>query len=66
MTYTDRPELVNTTPNMGTIFDAYYRTGLGFKNELDIDHKKHYDLPDYPRHFRMNEMSGNDFFKGVM
>ena len=66
MTYADRPELVSTTPNMGTIFDAYYRIGLGFKNELDIDHKKHYDLPDYPQRFRMNEMSGNDFFKGVM
>ena len=55
---TDKEGLVNTTPNMGTIFDAYYRIGLGFKNELDIDYKKRYDLPDYPQHFQLKEMLG--------
>ncbi len=55
---TDKEELVNTTPNMGTIFDANYRIGLGFKNELDIDYKKRYDLPDYPQHSQLKEMLG--------
>ena len=43
---------------MGKIFDAYYRIGLGFKNVLDIDYKKRYDLPDYPQHFQLKEMLG--------
>ena len=43
---------------MGQIFDAYYRIGIGFKNELDIEYKKHYELPDYPKNFNLNEISG--------
>lgn len=52
--YADRDEMIAASPNMGTIFDAYYRVGLGFKNELDIDCKKKFLLPDYPKSFDMN------------
>ena len=55
--YADRESLINTSPNMGTIFDAYYRVGLGFKNEFDMAFKKHYALPDYPQHFGLKEIS---------
>lgn len=53
----DMESLINTTPNMGTIFDAYYRVGLGFKNEFDMDYKRHYPLPDYPREFSLKGIS---------
>ena len=58
--YADRESLINTTPNMGTIFDAYYRVGLGFKNEFDIVYKRRYPLPDYPQRFGLKEISGED------
>lgn len=61
--YADRESLINTTPNMGTIFDAYYRVGLGFKNEFDMVHKRHYQLPDYPRQFALKEITGEDLSK---
>jgi lysozyme family protein len=44
---------------MGAIFDAYYHVGLGFKNELDLEHKKFYKIPDYPRSFELNELNGD-------
>lgn len=53
----DMASLINTSPNMGTIFDAYYRVGLGFKNEFDIAYKKHYSIPDYPREFSLKDIS---------
>ena len=53
----DMESLINTTPNMETIFDAYYRVGLGFKNEFDMDYKRHYSLPDYPREFSLKGIS---------
>lgn len=53
----DMASLINTSPNMGTIFDAYYRVGLGFKNEFDIEYKKHYSIPDYPREFSLKGIS---------
>lgn len=56
--YADKDLPICTTPNMAVVFDAYYRIGLGFKNELDIEYKKHYSLPDYPNHFELNEMTG--------
>lgn len=59
----DKEYTITTTPTMGSIFDAYYKVGLGFKNELDIDHKKYYKLPDYPDHFDVNEMTGEQFLK---
>ena len=49
--------IINTSSNMGTIFDAYYRVGLGFKNEFDIEYKRFYPLPDYPRKFSLNSIS---------
>lgn len=58
--YADMDTVVNTSPNMGTIFDAYYRVGLGFKDEFDIEYKKNYPLPDYPRHFEMSVITGKD------
>ena len=53
----DMESLINTSPNMGTIFDAYYRVGLGFKNEFDIAYKQYYTLPDYPRKFSLKDVS---------
>lgn len=58
--YADSESLINTASNMATVFDAYYHIGLGFKNEFDIEYKKHYPLPDYPRHFKLNEFSGEE------
>lgn len=55
--YADRDEMIAASPNMGTIFDAYYRVGLGFKKELDIDCKKKFQLPDYPKSFDMNVLT---------
>lgn len=55
--YADNDAMINTSPNMGTIFDAYYHTGLGFKNELDIDYKKGRMLDDYPKKFELGEIS---------
>ena len=53
----DMESSINTTPNMGTIFDAYYRVGLGFKNEFDLAYKQCYSLPDYPREFTLKAIS---------
>lgn len=53
----DMASLINTSPNMGTIFDAYYRVGLGFKNEFDMAYKQYYTLPDYPRKFSLKDVS---------
>lgn len=58
--YADNESLINTASNMATIFDAYYHVGLGFKNEFDMEYKKQYPLPDYPRHFKLNEFSGEE------
>lgn len=55
--YADKEAMINTTPNMGTIFDAYYHIGLGFKNELDIDYKRGRKLEDYPKQFEMSEIN---------
>ena len=53
----DMDSIINTTPNMGTIFDAYYRVGLGFKNEFDMEYKKYYSIPDCPREFSLKGIS---------
>ena len=53
----DMDSIINTSPNMGTIFDAYYRVGLGFKNEFDMEYKKYYNIPDYPREFSLKGIS---------
>lgn len=61
--YADVDSLINTTPTMGEIFDAYYHTGLGFKNELDIEYKRHYPLADYPKTFEMKMLTGEDVIR---
>lgn len=58
----DMKSIINTTPNMGTIFDAYYRVGLGFKNEFDIEYKRCYSLPDYPRNFTLKDINVDSNF----
>lgn len=55
--YADNDSIINTSPNMGTIFDAYYHVGLGFKNELDMVYKKNHKLPDYPKSFEVSELT---------
>ncbi len=54
--HADSEAMINTSPNMGTIFDAYYHIGLGFKNELDIDYKRQRRLEDYPKQFEISEI----------
>ena len=61
--YADVDSLINTTPTMGEIFDAYYHTGLGFKKELDIEYKRHYPLADYPKTFEMKMLTGEDVMR---
>ena len=55
--------IINTTAEMGNIFDAYYHIGLGFKNEFDIAHKKLYHLPDYPKNFILTNLT-TEMIKG--
>ncbi len=62
-TCADKDYTITTTPTMGSIFDAYYRVGLGFRNELDMEYKKYYQLPDYPDHFDVNETTGAQLLK---
>lgn len=57
--YADKDMIISTDYNMGAIFDAYYHVGLGFKNELDLEYKKFYKIPDYPRSFELNELNGD-------
>ena len=57
--YADKDMIISTNYNMGAIFDAYYHVGLGFKNELDLEYKKFYKIPDYPRSFELNELNGD-------
>ena len=63
--YADNDAMINTSPNMGTIFDAYYHTGLGFKDELDIDYKRGRMLDDYPKKFELGELIGKDMVEGI-
>lgn len=59
--YADADSLVGTIPGIGEIFDAYFRVGIGFKNELDIDAKMHHRLPEYAKEFTMEELKKTDF-----
>ena len=54
--YAEKDCIVCTNSDMTAIFEAYYKIGLGFKNELDMDYKKYYRLPRYPNHFEFNEI----------
>lgn len=62
--YADKDTMINMGSDMGAIFDAYYRIGLGFKNELDMEYKKHYKLPNYPRSFELTEFNSAIFEGG--
>ena len=53
--------MIGTIPGMAEIFDAYYRIGLGFSNELDMDVKKHYSLQNYSHEFAMDAIKSEDF-----
>lgn len=59
--FSDEESMVGTIPGMGEIFDAYYKIGLGFPNELDMDAKVHYSLPEFAKSFDMEEVNRNDF-----
>jgi hypothetical protein len=45
---------------MSDMFDAEYRNGLGFDNEIDIDIKKYYKVPAYSKAYVVNTFSGED------
>lgn len=49
--------LVSTIPGMEEIFDAYYHIGLGLANELDLDTKRLYNLPNYAKEFELNKVT---------
>lgn len=53
----DKEAIITTTSDMGVIFDANYHVGLGFKEELDIEYKKQYKMPDYPKYFEVNSIT---------
>ncbi len=59
--YAEKEEVFNAFAGMTDIFEAYYRVGLGFDNELDIECKKHFPLPDYASTFDVTVVSGSDF-----
>lgn len=59
--YADADSMIGTIPAMGEIFDAYFKTGLGFSNELDMEVKKHHKLPEYSKEFVMDEFGRDNF-----
>lgn len=54
---------LRTTPDMSDIFDAYYLIGLGFDNELNLDHKIK-SIPKFADDFEiiLYEAKGNNTF----
>lgn len=56
--------VVMTGQEMGEIFDAYYQTGLGFQDELDIDSKRHYPSKNYQKSFQIEEHDARKFHTG--
>lgn len=56
-------EIFSAFPGMSDLFDAEYKNGLGFDNEIDIEIKKHYPGPKYPKHYDFNKISGMDFLE---
>ena len=40
--------------------EIYKEINKGEKDEFDIEYKKHYRLPDYPKSFEMNVIRGED------
>ena len=58
--YAHANEIFTTFPGMADMFDAEYRNGLGFDNEIDIDIKKYYKVPAYSKAYVVNTFSGED------
>ncbi len=56
-------EIFAAFPGMSDLFDAEYKNGIGFDNELDIDVKKHYNVPKYSKNYDVNKISGLDFLE---
>jgi hypothetical protein len=54
-------ETFSPDPRMSALFDAEYYNGLGFKNEIDIDFKRHRKVPKYQKKWEFDIVSGNDF-----
>jgi len=52
-----------TFAGMSDLFDAEYKNGIGFENELDIEIKKHYQVTKYPKSYDINKISGLDFLQ---
>lgn len=59
----DSDDMFTTFAGMTDIFDAEYRNGLGFDNELDQDVKKYYKVPEYSKDYTLNRFSGKDLIK---
>lgn len=55
--------VIVTFPGMADVFDAYYKVGLGFDNELNIDIKRNYPIPKYAKSFDLNLIGINDINK---
>lgn len=56
-------EVFSSFSGMSDLFDAEYKNGLGFDNEIDIEIKKQYQVPKYLKHYDINIISGMDFLK---
>lgn len=56
-------EIFTSFAGMSDMFDAEYKNGLGFDNELDIDIKKYYNVPEYSKNYTASIINGNDFVK---
>ena len=61
--YSSNDSIFTTFPGMADMFDAEYQNGLGFDNELDIDVKKYYRVPNYSKDYTVDSFTGEDFSK---
>lgn len=59
----DSMEIITTFAGMSDMFDAEYKNGLGFENELDINIKKHYKVPEYSKSYTASIINGHDLVK---
>jgi len=58
--HSDSEVIFTSFAGMSDMFDAEYRNGLGFDNELDIDIKKYYNVPEYSKDYTANIINGHD------
>lgn len=61
--YATNDAIFTTFAGMSDIFDAEYRNGLGFENELDQDIKKHYNVPKYGKNYDVTTIRGMDLME---